>query len=377
MADTTKELVVCIFDGDKKADEAQKAIRELDKRLDVVKLGHIAVIHKNDEGKVTISETGDPGRNWGKWSVAAGAAAALAAAATGGAILIPAILGGGAVAVATQFIDTGFPDTSLKQIGEGLDLNQSALVTIVDNPEEREIVETELQGLGGRFVQGSLPEDMITRLGAAVAAAAPEVQGETAGLDTADVEVVAVSEAAGEGGAGLAPATLAAGAAVAAVAVAAADEGAADDLRLIPDIGPVYERLLHMHGVHTYAELAAMRPDELQRLFSGHDPVSGYPIIMASIDEVKAMIEVAGMRARGETPQNLRQIPNVGAVYERMLMRAGIITYAQVAALRPEELQAVFTGYDPENNQPVQPIGLDEAGLMIMDAQRLTTETQG
>ncbi len=408
MADTMKELVVCIFDGQKKADEAQKAIQALDKRLEVVKLGHIAIIHKNDEGKVTLSETGAPGRNWGKWSLAAGAAAALASAATGGAILIPAILGGGAVAVATRFIDTGFPDKSLKEIGDGLELNQSALVTIVDNPQEREIVETELHDLGGRFVQGSLPEDLIQRLGAAAAAAVPEAvagqeqaaEGETAGLDTGDVAVVAVSEtggeqeptAEGEGAAGLAPATLAASAAIAAVGaigvsegpevaeegVAGTDAAAAegnlaptDDLRLIPDIGPVYERLLHMIGVRTYAQLAAMRPDELQRVFSGHDPVSGYPIITASMDEAKAIIDVAGMRAQGKTPQNLREIPGVGPVYERMLMRQGIITYAQLAALRPEELQAMFTGYDPETNQRVEPIGLDEAGLMIMDAQRL------
>ena len=83
------------------------------------------------------------------------------------------------------------------------------------------------------------------------------------------------------------------------------------------------------------------------------------------------MIEVAGMRARGETPEDLKQIPNVGPVYERMFMRRGIIRYAQVAALRPEDLQSTFTGYDPETNEAVAPIPLDEAGLMIMDAQRL------
>ncbi|MFN8483860.1 MAG: DUF1269 domain-containing protein [Anaerolineae bacterium] len=349
MADATKELVVCIFDGAKKADEAQKAIRELDKRLDVVKLGHIAVIHKNDDGKVTLSETGDPGHQWGRWSIAGGAAAALAVAATGGAILIPALLGGGAVAVATQFIDTGFPDTSLREIGNGLERNQSALVTIVDNPEEREIVESELQDLGGTLVQGTLSDEMIKKLGAAAAAALPATETE----EVVEVELVE---------------TLAAAAAVAALQETPAEP---DDLRQIPDIGPVYERLLQMRGVRTFADLAAMQPDELQRVFSGHDPVSGYPIITASMEETAAMIEVAGMRARGETPEDLKQIPNVGPVYERMFMRRGIIRYAQVAALRPEDLQSTFTGYDPETNEAVAPIPLDEAGLMIMDAQRL------
>lgn len=353
MADTTKELVVCIFDGVSKADEARKAIREIDKRLDVVKLGHIAVIHKNDEGKVTLTETGDPGHQWGRWSIAAGAAAALAAAATGGAILIPAILGGGAAAVATQFIDTGFPDASLREIGNGLERNQSALVTIVDNPEEREIVATELQGLGGELVQGSLSDEMIKQLGAAAPAAVPEAPAEE---DTS--ESLAAAAAAG-----------------AAVVVAVVEDAPAepDNLREIPDIGPVYERLLQMHGVHTFAELAAMQPDELQRLFSGHDPVSGYPIITTSMDEASAMIEVAGMRARGETPDDLKRIPNIGPVYERMLMRRGVIRFSEVAALRPEDLQSAFTGYDPETNTPVAPIGLDEAGLIIMDAQRLAS----
>ncbi|MFN8473075.1 MAG: DUF1269 domain-containing protein [Anaerolineae bacterium] len=394
MGDATKELVVCIFDGEKKADEAQKAIRELDKRLEVVKLGHIAVIHKNSEGKVTISETGDPGHQWGRWSIAAGAAVALASAATGGAILIPALLGGGAAAVATQFIDTGFPDSSLREIGNGLDRNQSALVTIVDNPEEREIVESELQELGGELIQGSLSEAMITKLGAATAAAVPlsedelaqdeAAEGQSAGaIATAAVAAGAAAAAAGEEGAAsegeAAPGGGAAGLAAAAVVAAAAQETPAepDNLREIPDIGPVYERLLQMHGVRTFADLAAMRPDELQRLFSGHDPVSGYPVITASMEEAQAMIELAGLRAQGKSPDNLREIPNVGPVYERMLMRRGVIHYAQIAAMRPEELQSVFTGYDPETNQLVMPLGLDEAGLMIMDAQRLAAAAEG
>ncbi len=172
MADKAPQhLVVCLFDGQNKANEAREAIEAVDRKLDVVKLGNIAVIHKTADGKVAISESGDVKHEWGRWSLGTGAAAAVAVAVTGGAILVPALLAGGVAAVATQFIDTGFPDAVLKQIGEGLDAGQSVLITLVDNEQERDIVSTELQGLGGKLIQNTLTEETVHKLGATAAAA--------------------------------------------------------------------------------------------------------------------------------------------------------------------------------------------------------------
>ncbi|MFN8483861.1 MAG: DUF1269 domain-containing protein [Anaerolineae bacterium] len=195
MADKAPQhLVVCLFDGVSKAGEAREAIEAVDRKLDVVKLGNIAVIHKDAEGKVAITETGDVKHEWGRWSLGTGAAAAVAVAVTGGAILVPALVAGGVAALATQFIDTGFPDAVLKQIAAGLDAGQSVLITLVDNEQEREIVDTELRSLGGHLIQNTLSEDTVHKLGATAAAAT--AAGESDSLERAPTEAESLPRAA-------------------------------------------------------------------------------------------------------------------------------------------------------------------------------------
>jgi predicted flap endonuclease-1-like 5' DNA nuclease len=65
-----------------------------------------------------------------------------------------------------------------------------------------------------------------------------------------------------------------------------------DDLRQLPEIGPVYERLLHANGITTYAQLARMTPTELQAIFVGNDPESGYPVIPMGNDVAGRVIRL-------------------------------------------------------------------------------------
>lgn len=188
MADE-KALVVAVFDTLEEAVAAREALVHVDEQMDVVKLNNIAVVHKEPEGSIAVTETGDMQAHWGKWSAGAGTAVALAAALTGGAILLPAVAAGGLAAVAAQFIDTGFPDTVLKELGQELDANHAMVVTLVDNPEEQEIVLTELQARGGALFQHTLAPDMVHKLGATVAAATEMLAA--AGVDAAGSELTA------------------------------------------------------------------------------------------------------------------------------------------------------------------------------------------
>ena len=51
------QLIICLFDGDAKADEAQAAIQALDEQLDTIKLGNIAILRKGADGQLSFSET--------------------------------------------------------------------------------------------------------------------------------------------------------------------------------------------------------------------------------------------------------------------------------------------------------------------------------
>ncbi len=62
-----------------------------------------------------------------------------------------------------------------------------------------------------------------------------------------------------------------------------------DDLQRLPDVGPVYERLLHASGITTYAQVARLSADKLRAIFSGDDPESGLPVMEISAEQAKAI----------------------------------------------------------------------------------------
>jgi len=88
-----------------------------------VSLGNVAIVTRDASGKVDFNETQD----WGIGkSALVGAIAGLLLPGVG---TITMAAGG---ALAAYFVDLGFPDPLLKQMGEGLDTNSSMLVALVD-----------------------------------------------------------------------------------------------------------------------------------------------------------------------------------------------------------------------------------------------------
>ena len=161
------QLIVCTFDGDSKADAARAAILALDEQIDTLKLGNIAILRKGTDGNVTFWET-DELREYRRDSTFGivlgwllGAANTLVGAPLG---VAPGVASGAAFGteVAAQR-DVGFPDQTLRQLGEQLHAGSSALVTLVD-PQHSATVVAELEKLGGTIIQGQLPPETVAAL---------------------------------------------------------------------------------------------------------------------------------------------------------------------------------------------------------------------
>ncbi len=116
-----------------------------------VSLGNTAVVTRDDSGEVSFTESQD-------WGIGK---SALVGAIAG--LLLPGVgtltlAAGGALAA--YFIDRGFPDAQLKQMGEGLAPESSMLVLLV---AEHDVARaTEVLSQGGGTVIGSSTESDLT-----------------------------------------------------------------------------------------------------------------------------------------------------------------------------------------------------------------------
>jgi uncharacterized membrane protein len=117
-ADVSRKIVISSFDTPGGAEAALHLLKAAP-----VTLGNVAVVKRDQNGKVEFNESQD----WGVGkSALVGAIAGLLLPGVG---TITMAAGG---ALAAYFIDLGFPDPLLKQMGEGLDANSSMLVALVD-----------------------------------------------------------------------------------------------------------------------------------------------------------------------------------------------------------------------------------------------------
>jgi len=161
------QLIICTFDGDTKAEAASTAIQALDEQLGTLKLGNIAILNKGADGNVTFWETEElrEYRRDNKFGIVLGwlmgAANTLVGAPLG---VAPGVNAGAAFGTeASLQRDVGFPDQTLRQLGEQLHTGSSALVTLVD-PDHSATVVAELEQLGGTIMHGQLPPETVAAL---------------------------------------------------------------------------------------------------------------------------------------------------------------------------------------------------------------------
>jgi uncharacterized membrane protein len=165
-------LVVAYFDTKAQAEQAAESLKNWDKANDDIKLGAIAVVSKNEQGKVETTDLGP--RNTGKGAtigVIAGAAAGLLSGGltvVGGALL-GGILGGGVGALTKQGI--GLSQEDIDRMQSELDAGHAALLAMADEVEVADTM-AELTRLGGRAQASPVAPEAVAQAEQALSSAA-------------------------------------------------------------------------------------------------------------------------------------------------------------------------------------------------------------
>jgi uncharacterized membrane protein len=169
------ELLVAAWPDASAAGEALAALEEA-KKEHLVGIVQAATVVVEADGKLRIKDTKDMGPK--KGAVVGGLLGAGLGLITGGVGWL--LLGGGAVgALAAKARDGGLSDARLRELGERMTPNSSAIVAVVELTWVAD-VEREFAAVGAEVVREAVEDDLVAQLGdgSAVAYSAAEVEGE-------------------------------------------------------------------------------------------------------------------------------------------------------------------------------------------------------
>jgi uncharacterized membrane protein len=126
--DVPVQVIVAAFQDEGAAKAAYKELKQA-KKDHLISIENAAVIHKDKKGKIHIKEAHDMGG--GKGAVIGAVAVGALALMFPVGILPAALLGGLGGGIFAKLRDTGFKNDRLKQIGDALEPETSALIAVV------------------------------------------------------------------------------------------------------------------------------------------------------------------------------------------------------------------------------------------------------
>lgn len=155
------QIIVANFDTEDGAKDALKAVKH-----EKIKRGDVAILSKNEKGKIHVKETDD----WG------GGKGAVAGAVVGSFIPVLGTIGGAIIGgVAAKLRDGGFPNDKLKEMAESLEPDHSMYVMLTDS-DSVEAVESVLAAAGGQLVSHPVSADLAGELEEAAEAGEAQVE---------------------------------------------------------------------------------------------------------------------------------------------------------------------------------------------------------
>lgn len=155
------EVFARVFDAPDGAGETLEFVKGLQARK-ILKIQDAAILVKDEDGEVSLKETGDLDTRQGR----------LLGAITGGLIgllggpvgvVVGALAGTGAGGLAARWIDMGFSDTFLAGMEERLQPGSSALILLVEHEWSQKLSEA-LAGTEGTFFRQSLTDEIVEQL---------------------------------------------------------------------------------------------------------------------------------------------------------------------------------------------------------------------
>lgn len=143
--------------------------------------------------------------------------------------------------------------------------------------------------------------------------------------------------------------------------------GYPDDLAKIKGIGEVYKQRLYAAGIYTWHQIAHTDEETLRAATKAY-PSSNVDEWAEQAQQMAEKHGRTGATYTGPRPNDLTRIYGIGPVGAATLYRAGICTYAQLAAMTPEDLAPLFpiavAGDEPDFEDWIR-----QAGKMAEPAQ--------
>jgi len=155
------ELFARVFDRADKTEDALEFVRDLHRRR-VIKMLNAAVLVKDEDGEVTLTETGDLDAKQGRlFGAITGGLLGLVGGPVG--VVVGALAGAGAGGLAAKWIDLGFSDTFLQGLEERIQPGHSALLVLVEHHWATKMADS-LKDLGGVAFQETLTGHLVEEL---------------------------------------------------------------------------------------------------------------------------------------------------------------------------------------------------------------------
>jgi uncharacterized membrane protein len=155
-----KQLVIAFFASEDAADTAVEAMKQWDKDTKEVDLGPVAVLVKDDKGKIKEQKVGS------RHFLTGVAGGVLAAALSGGVSLLAGVVIGGALG-GFFHKGTGIAKEDLERINGELEGGRAAIAVVVTN-EEAEAVAAQFAALGGTVESHEVAEEAISEAATAI-----------------------------------------------------------------------------------------------------------------------------------------------------------------------------------------------------------------
>jgi uncharacterized membrane protein len=148
-------VVVAVFEDEATALDALRVVKEAHHEQQL-KFSAYAVVRRDEEGKLHVKETGDPG---GVSGAVSGGALGLAVGLLAGPVGLAAIAGAVMGSLAMKWFDSGVKNAEIRTAGESLKSGMAALVVLPEEGSE-DLIAEKLRLNGGTVTGAALEEEV-------------------------------------------------------------------------------------------------------------------------------------------------------------------------------------------------------------------------